>query len=397
MGCNVRTRKHIRSLGKTFTYLKDPDFRKQEVGDVLLAVDDAEFSGERFDGMTWRNVVFRNCSFIGAYDIGPRAMENVVFQDCSFAGILSYGVTNNVQFLRCRWTGAPVMFAEKESKNTRFESCAFEGTSPDRNQQGTVGSSGEVSFINCKAKWINWAGDAGLTIVECECDDVSVHTDSAANSGDDSLSSAVLIERSKLRGTFNLAAADLQSLTIRDTVLDNLELTNATIKGDVLMERVRGGSVNGWIRGAPRVTLRASQFTPSPGFEFAFELVSADTQHALIDSVQISGGTKPINFGFGALGSDARKVAPKLNRSFTIVNSRMGRVDASYLNSAEVRLERNTFDHLDLSNSRIAKLELTGNTIARSVDFTNTQAKESKLQHLAKGQAKLEGSNIKAD
>ncbi|SEK15635.1 hypothetical protein SAMN05444746_11882 [Variovorax sp. OK212] len=386
-------KKHIRSFGRSFTYLKDPDFRKQEMGDALLAIDGAEFSAERFDGMAWRNIVFKNCEFMGRYDIGPSKMDGVVFEDCSFSGVLSFGVTNKVRFLRCRWDGKPVMFAEKGSKNTVFEDCHFNGPDSEPNSWGAVGSYGESEFLRCKARWFNLRGHAKLRIDGCEFDDVDCATDER-NSG---LPAAVLITGSKLRGTFNLAAADLQSLTIRDTVLDNLELTNATIKGDVLMERVRGGSVNGWIRGAPHVTLRASQFTPSPGFEFAFELVSADTQHALIDSVQISGGTKPINFGFGALGSETRKVAPKLNRSFTIVNSRMGRVDASYLNSAEVRLERNTFDHLDLSNSRIAKLELTGNTIARSVDFTNTQAKESKLQHLAKGQAKLEGSNIKAD
>ncbi|MDM0007060.1 hypothetical protein QTI19_19915 [Variovorax sp. J22R203] len=54
-------------------------------------------------------------------------------------------------------------------------------------------------------------------------------------------------------------------------------------------------------------------------------------------------------------------------------------------------------DSLDLSHSRIAKLELTGNSIARSVDLTRTQVEQSKLQPFAKGQVKLEGSNIKPD
>lgn len=389
----MKKKTHIRTFGRPFTYLKDPEFRKQETGEALLTIDGAEFSAERFDGMAWRNIVFKNCEFVGSYDIGPRTMDDVLFEDCSFSGVLSFGVTNKVRFLRCSWNGKPVMFAEKGSKDTVFEDCRFEGPGSEPNNWGAVGSYGESEFLRCKARWFNLRGHAKLSIDGCEFEDVDCATDER-NSG---LPAIVSITRSKLRGTFNLAASDLQSLTIRDTVLDNLEMTNATVKGDVVMERVRGGSVNGWIRGAPRVTIRASQFMPSPGFEFVFELVSADTQHALIDSVQISGGMKPANFGFGALGSMADKTAPKLNQSFTIVDSRMGRVDASYLNSTKVRLERNSFDSLDLSHSRIAKLELTGNTVARSVDLTQTQAGQSKLQPFTKGQLKLEGSNVKAD
>lgn len=392
-GFRLMKKTHIRNFGRPFTYLKDPEFRRQETGDVVLTIDSAEFSAERFEGIAWRNIVFKNCEFVGGYDIGPRTMDEVLFEDCSFSGVLSFGVTNNVRFLRCTWSGKPVMFAEKGSKSTVFEDCRFDGPGSEPNSWGAVGSYGESEFLRCKARWFNLRGHAKLSIDGCEFEDVDCATDKR-NSG---LPAVVSITGSKLRGTFNLAASDLQSLTIRDTALDNLEMTNATIKGDVLMERVRGGSVNGWIRGAPRVTIRASQFTPSPGLEFAFELVSADTQHALIDSVQISGGMKPVNFGFGALGSTADKTAPKLNQSFTIVDSRISRVDASYLNSAEVRLVRNSFDSLDLSHSRIAKLELTGNSIARSVDLTRTQVEQSKLQPFAKGQVKLEGSNIKPD
>lgn len=264
--------------------------------------------------------IFKNFEFIGAYDIGPRTMDGVVFEDCSFSGVLSFGITNNVRFLRCSWSGKPVMFAEKGSKNGVFEDCRFNSSSNEPNSWGAVGRYGESEFLRCKARWFNLRGHAKLIIDSCEFDNVDCATD-PRNSG---ISAVVSITSSKLRGTFNLAASNLQSLTIRDTVLDNLEMTNAAVEGDVLMD-------------------------------------------------------------------------PKLNQSFTIVDSRMGRVDASYLNSTRVRLERNIFDSLDLSNSRITKLELTGNTVARSVDFRQTHVEESKLQRFAKGQAKLEGSNIKAD
>ena len=217
-------KKNIREFGKTFTYLKDPQLRQKEAGDALLTVDGAEFSGERFEGMEWRNIVFKNCDFVGGYEIGPKSTTNVRYEDCHFSGILSYGVANNVQFLRCGWTGASVMFAEKGSKNTIFDACKFVGTSADPNQQGTVGSEGEARYIGCQAKWFSWAGDAALSILDCECEGVSVHTDSPANSGQEYLSAVVLIERSKLRGKFDMTASNLQSLTIRDTVLEELSL-----------------------------------------------------------------------------------------------------------------------------------------------------------------------------
>ena len=78
-----------------------------------------------------------------------------------------------------------------------------------------------------------------------------------------------------------------------------------------------------------------------------------------------------------------------------IKNCTLPIVDASWLESQHLRLEGNQIGSLNLSDSRIWQLELSGNTIARSVAFTNTQVKVSKVQTLAKGQAKLDGSNIK--
>lgn len=396
MGCNVN-KKNIRNFDETFTYLKDPEFRQKEKGNALLVVEQATFSGEQFDEQVWDNIRFVDCDFIGAYEIRLDALRHCRFEGCRFTGVIGWGTTEHVVFTNCQVTGDSNISGNVGSKNVRFENCTFQGLGADPNQWGTMGTYGEAEYVKCDVKWFSVFGFDKLILRDCTIEDGRVRTDSQANSGQDYQQSAVLIERGKLRGTFKMIATHLQSLTIRDTVLDNLDLTNATINGDVLMERVRGGSVNGWIRGAPRVTIRSSQFTPSPGFEFVFELVSADTQQALIENVQISGGMKAVNFGFGALGSEAKKVAPTINQSFVIVGSRISRVDASYLNSAEVRFERNTFDSLDLSNSRIGKLEISGNTIARSVDFTNTQVEESKVQVLAQGQAKLNGSNIKTN
>lgn len=85
------------------------------------------------------------------------------------------------------------------------------------------------------------------------------------------------------------------------------------------------------------------------------------------------------------------------NKSAVIRGCTLPVVDASWMETQQLRLEGNTVGSLDLSNSRIGTLELTGNTIARTVDFSNTQVKDCKVQSLAKGQAKLDGSNVKVN
>ncbi|MBN8749879.1 MAG: hypothetical protein J0I65_20515, partial [Variovorax sp.] len=78
-----------------------------------------------------------------------------------------------------------------------------------------------------------------------------------------------------------------------------------------------------------------------------------------------------------------------------IRNSKLPRIDASWLETQHLQLQGNEIGSLDLSNSRISQLEISGNTIGRSVDFSHTQVKQANVQVLAKDQAKLEGSNIK--
>ncbi|CAN5879630.1 hypothetical protein BH11PSE13_BH11PSE13_14210 [soil metagenome] len=48
----VLEKQNIRAFGKTFAYLKDPGLRAKEIGDVLLTVNNAEFSGVSFQGLT---------------------------------------------------------------------------------------------------------------------------------------------------------------------------------------------------------------------------------------------------------------------------------------------------------------------------------------------------------
>ncbi|CAN5879583.1 hypothetical protein BH11PSE13_BH11PSE13_14200 [soil metagenome] len=98
----------------------------------------------------------------------------------------------------------------------------------------------------------------------------------------------------------------------------------------------------------------------------------------------------------GGTGLDLRNLRTRVNDKFIVRKSKVPRLSTHHINTALYTLQDCHLDSVDLTNSRIEKLDLSGNTIARSVDFSNTQAKESRIQPLAKGQAKLDGSNIKA-
>ncbi|MBO9644803.1 MAG: hypothetical protein J7603_16960 [Pseudacidovorax sp.] len=388
-------KKNIKQFGKTFDYLKNPDLRKKEIGKSILLVEGAAFFGEKFEGIDWENIIFRDCEFNGAYEIGPRTSTNLRYEDCRFSGVLSFGVAKAVRFHRCSWAGAPVMFAEKGSTDTVFESCEFIGASADRNQQGTVGSEGEVEYSRCHAKWFNWAGDAALTISDCECESISIHTDSRANSGNDFLSSKVRIERSKLRGYFKMTATNLQSLAIQDTVIDNLDFSLSKIKENVIIERVRGGYLNASAHSMGKLSISQCQILGRRK-NFSFEVGMDSAEEVLIEHCNF--GTDPtLSVGLGAgrpLEPNEWSTTPK-NKYALIRNSTLPVMDASWLESRHLRLENNTIGSVDISNSRIGKLELSGNTISREVNLKGTHVKESKIQPLTKSQAKLDGSNIK--
>jgi len=392
----MTTKPKITSFGKPFSYLKDPDLRRKETSDSLLRIEGALFSGEHFEDVEWRNINFVSCDFVGGYEISLSACINVTFTDCNFSGVLSWGDTLDVRFLRCGWIGQSVMYGERHSKNTVFESCDFRGTSSDKNHWGAVGTHGEALFINCNAKWFNLDGDAKLGLQGCVLEDV-ICEPSRKYGG-----SHVTIENCKLRGLFRMAGGGtlVQSLTIRDTVLENLDLFNATVKEDVVIERVRGGTLKISVKeGARNFVLKDSQIYGNANANAnanAICSVYAGAFNTLLVENNIFGGGPGKRTGIGGgFEPGDKSPQPVLTQSLVFRNNKIPSLRSGRLNAAQVLLEGNTIDSLELQQGRIGSLKIVGITISRSVDFTNTQVKESNVQSFAKGQAKLEGSNIK--
>ncbi|AMO94078.1 pentapeptide repeats family protein [Collimonas fungivorans] len=392
-GCKNMNKQNIRTFGKTFDYLKDPMLRQKEVGDVLLTVQNAEFSGEKFEGMEWRNIRFINCDFAGAYEIAPRKLTDAKFEDCRFTGILSYGVTDNVQFLHCSWTGQSVMYGERGSKNTLFQECQFFGPDADKNHWGGVGTDGEAEFVKCKAKWFGFSGQTKLSIRDCEFEDSEIDTDSFGNSGENFLSSAVLIENSKLRGKFEIISRQLQSLIIRNTALDHIDLSNSTVKGDVLIEGLEAGFVDALFDKAASLTIRSSKVNGNG--RDVFQTSPAGIVRIDIDGVTFGKGEEPVFIGGGF--SNKQEIA-RVNQYLRLHNCKIPVLASNHLNTENLILDTCAIQEASFKESRISRLDIKNTKILERLDFTNTQVETQDLTTLApyKGRVdKLDGSNVK--
>lgn len=115
-------KRNIREFGKVFAYLKDPALRSKEVGDAVLTVEGAEFSGERFEGMEWRNIVFKNCDFIGGC-AQPVLTQSLVLRNSRFESLRSSGLNAAYVLLEGNQIGS-VNRSNTQTKESRVQPLA---------------------------------------------------------------------------------------------------------------------------------------------------------------------------------------------------------------------------------------------------------------------------------
>jgi len=398
-GCEMSGKKNIKDFGKTFDYLSDPALRKRDMGDAQLVVEGAEFSGVKFQGQEWRNIKFVNCDFVGVYDIKQALIAQSSFEGCKFAGIFNLGVLKQVRFVRCLISGSSHVVGDTGSLDVTFEQCEQIGEDPEPNHWGSFGSYGEVAFIKCKAKWTNVTGETKHLIRDCDFEsvDCSVSKDGGG--------SAVLIENSRLLGGFDMRPATLLSLTIRDTTIEGtFNLTNATVKGDILMERVTAGVILGYVKNANSFTVRDSKITGN-GMD-VFEAFAGGIRTIEIDNTVFGVGVRRGGNGTdgvtiaGGTGADLSKPRARITESLVIRNSKIPQLRSHHVSVVRMQLDRVELRDVDLSSNLIDRLEMKDVAIANDLDLTNTQVKEFKqsgmtdLKRLGLS-LKLEGSNIK--
>ncbi|WP_143120466.1 MULTISPECIES: hypothetical protein [unclassified Variovorax] len=397
-GYSMVDKKNIRSFGKTYDYLRDPALRQKETGNSQLLVDGAEVSGANFHDVAWHNIKFVKCDFVGGYEIKLSELRNCIFENCRFAGIINWGIATSIRFVRCQAGGQSNVIDFSGSSDIRFETCVFVGTDPNPNNWGGIGSRGDATFVDCKAKWFDLAGYKQIVMDRCETQDVGIWTDSAANSGTSHESAVVVIKHSKLRGSFGMVASDLQSLTLHDTVLENLDLRDATVKGNVVMERIKGGYINAYVKQAGGLRIRNSQILGNG--RKIFEAYAGGIQSIEIDTVVFGGdlSSEPVTIAGGFSLKSFDRIS-NISQSIDIRNSTIPTLDASYLHTQRLVLKDNQIMRANMSNSRVADLEISGTRITGKLDFHGTQAAQQKVD-LSAGSTfgrvdQMDGSNIR--
>lgn len=398
-GCEMSGKKNIKDFGKTFDYLSDPALRKKVIGDAQLVVEGAEFSGVKFQGQEWRNIKFVNCDFVGAYDIKQALIAQSSFEGCKFAGIFNLGVLKQVRFVRCLISGTSHVVGDTGSLDVTFEQCEQIGKDPEPNHWGSFGSYGEVAFIKCKAKWTNVTGETKHLIRDCDFEsvDCSVSKDGGG--------SVVLIENSRLLGGFDMRPATLLSLTIRDTTIEGtFNLTNATVKGDILMERVTAGVILGYVKNANSFTVRDSKIAGN-GMD-VFEAFAGGIRTIAIEgttfgagSIRGGNGTDGVTIAGGFSLKDPTRTS-NVSQSILIRDSKIPQLQSQHLNTKQLLLRKVEIGDADFTNTRAEVLELDDVSFTKSVNMSGAQIKEFKqrgttdLKRLGRS-LKLEGSNIK--
>ena len=386
-GCELAGKKDIHTFGKIFDYLKDPVIRTTEIGDALLIIQNAEFSGEKFEDMEWRNIRFINCNFTSLYAIKLKGSEDLQFEGCRFAGVLGFGKMTRVQFAKCAGVGKLNMIGDAGSTKVRFEDCKFQGENADQNHFGALGTEGETEFTRCQFKYMSIYGDTTLTIRDCEFEDVDCPIDEAT--GD----SEVLIENSKLKGNFDMRPSTFLSLTIRQTFINNIDLSDATVKGDVLMEALDAGYVDALFRSAASLTIRNSQIKGNG--RDVFQTSPAKIVRIDIDNVTFGKSDEGVFVGGGF---SSKKEIARVNQYLRFRNCTIPMLASNYINTANLILDTCSIQQASFKESRISKLDIKNTKIIEKLDFTNTQVEAQDLTTLApsKGRVeKLDGSNVK--
>ncbi|BEP69658.1 hypothetical protein GmRootV35_41720 [Variovorax sp. V35] len=230
----------------------------------------------------------------------------------------------------------------------------------------------------------------------------------------------VLIEDCKLRGDFSMVPADFQSLTIRDSTFDTLDLSKATLKGEILMERVNAEKMNLAVASGKAINLSGVKISGS-GQKVFYLAANRVTSVLLNDCVLPSAPDSEAPWVGGAEQEPAYKSRPPVSQSVTLKNMKASRIDATYLNTARLLVEGGNFQEVDMRNGRIGSLEISNTSIAsalnlgssvidslmlssvvfsKTLNLSNTQIKEFKqvggtdIGKLGRNLNK-EGSNIK--
>ncbi len=385
-------KKQISQYGKLFEYLKDPDMRTKEMGEEVMEVTGALFSGVSFREMSWKNIRFVECDFTGSYELKLARLENCLFTGCRFAGLFSFGLAKDVHFSNCvvRGNADSALYTDKGSTNVVFENSDIQSLAADIETWGSLVMDGEAKYINCGVKWFHLSGGEKLDIERCRIEQSII-----ARSGIE-VHPPVTITDTELLGTTDMVSSYMSSLTMRNCTVGVLDLKQAHVSGDVLLEKVVGERIDLSVKSARNVTVRNCTLKATEDQKFSFEIASDSTDQLLLQDCNF--GEVPVAIGPGGwLPEDVLQAAPR-NSLTRLIACKLSSLDSAYAFSKAISIEGCTISIADFSNSRIGNLQIQASTISQKLDLRNTRIQSHSIKDLQPNQYRqvlLEGSNIK--
>jgi hypothetical protein len=391
-GCTFMTddKTPISKYGRSFDYLKAPALHAKEVGERMLEVKGALISGVPFKGIWWKNIRFIECDFTGAYEIKLAGISNCLFERCRFAGIFDFGLAQSVRFDKAVVRGDSVLFTSKGSTSVLFENSDFRGLSDNSNDWGAIFMSGEARYVNCYAKWFKLKGEEKLNVESCRFDTAILAQ------RDTNASPSVTISDTEFIGNTDMVSSHMSSLTMRNCTVGLLDLSQAHVSGDVLLEKVSGEQLELGFYTAGKVVLRNCTVKASGDAKASLNTAVDSLDQFIAENCIFK--DKPVAIGpGGALRDDQWSDIPQ-NKLTRFTNCAMEFLGAAWTESQALRIEQCTISSADFSNSRIGSLQIEASTISQKLDLSNTRIKSHSIKDLEPSkhrQVLLDGSNIK--
>ena len=395
IGCTfMDNKKSISQYGKVFEYLKDPDLRVKEMGEQVMEVKGALVSGVQFKGIEWKEIRFIDCDFTGSYELKLAALKNCSFEGCRFAGLFGFGLAKDVYFNRCvvRGNADSALYTDKGSTNVVFENGDFQSLAADRETWASLVMDGEAKYINCYVKWFHLSGGEKLDIERCRIEQSVI-----ARSGIEVRPPVTIID-TELLGTTDMVSSHMSSLTMRNCTVGVLDLKQAHVSGDVLIEKVAGEKLLVGVVTARSMTIRNCKIVPVEGEKTAVDLAAMGIEQLRIEGCTFGDrGELRIDPGV-ELRDDQWTVGGPKNKLTYITRCTMESLDATWTESQDLRIEQCTISSADFSNSRIGHLQIQGSTISQKLDLRNTRIQTHSIKDLEPSkyrQVLLDGSSIK--
>jgi hypothetical protein len=161
---------------------------------------------------------------------------------------------------------------------------------------------------------------------------------------------------------------------------------------------VKAGHIDANVKKARSLRIRNSQILGNG--KQIFDTYAGAIRFIEVDSVIFGGDlhSEPVTIAGGFSLKSADRIS-NVNESITITNSTIPSLDAAYLNTRQLVLKNSNLVRVDISNGRIADLEISGSNIGGKLNAQGTQAARQKVD-LSAGTVfgridQLEGSNIK--